>query len=99
MSDVAILRDGPALDIVERGGSAVAIAWPGTGSRFRSLHRIELEPGGRTVPLRHASEAVYFVAEGRGRVRGLPLERHRMVYVPRRSPSPSPSRASRSPEP
>lgn len=36
--------------------------------------------------LRHQSEAVYFVAEGRGRVADLPLERHAMVYVPRRTP-------------
>jgi mannose-6-phosphate isomerase-like protein (cupin superfamily) len=86
MSDVAILRGGVPLDIVERGGSAVAIAWPGSGSHVRSMHRLELEPGGCTVPLRHESEAVYFVAAGSGRVGDAPLKPHDMVYVPRRTP-------------
>jgi quercetin dioxygenase-like cupin family protein len=64
---VAVLtRSSPRrpLTIVEQGGSAEAIVWPGMGSRWRSLHRIELEAGGRTVVLRHPSEAAYFVKEG-----------------------------------
>jgi quercetin dioxygenase-like cupin family protein len=84
--DVAILSGGRPLDIVESGGSAVAIAWPGTGSRFRSMHRLELDGGGRTASLRHESESVYFVAAGSGRVGKLPLRSHHMVYVPRRTP-------------
>lgn len=83
--DVAILSGGQRLDIVEERGSAVAIAWPGTGSRFRSMHRLELGAGGRTVALRHESEAVYFVAAGSGRVSDSPLKPHDMVYVPRRT--------------
>lgn len=83
---VAILRGGEPLDIVARGGSAVALAWPGMGSRFRAMHRIELEPGGETVPLRHGSEAVYFVAEGAGHVGEAPLRPCSMVYLPRRAP-------------
>ena len=82
---VAILRSGEPLDIVAGGGRATAIAWPGMGSRFRSMHRIELGPGGETVPLRHESEAVYLVAEGAGRVGELPVDRHAMVYVPKRA--------------
>ena len=53
-----------ALAIVESGGRAEAIVWPGMGAQWRSLHRLELGPGGRTVVLQHASEAVYFVTTG-----------------------------------
>ena len=83
--DVAILRDGTPIDLVEEGGSAVALAWPGTGSFFRSMHRIELEPGGRTRTLRHPGEAVYFVWIGDGTIGEQPLKAHDMVYVPRRT--------------
>jgi quercetin dioxygenase-like cupin family protein len=83
--DVAVLRGEVPLDIVERGGRAGAVIWPGMGSQTRTMHRIELEAGGATSPLRHEGEAVYFVAEGSGRVAGLPLRRHHMVYVPPRS--------------
>jgi quercetin dioxygenase-like cupin family protein len=82
---IAILRGGEPLDIVAHGGSAVAIAWPGTGSQFRAMHRIELEPGGRTLDLRHDVEAVYFVARGVGSVGELGLRERTMVYVPRRT--------------
>ena len=80
---VAILRRGHPIDIVARGGRAEALAWPGTGSRFRAMHRIELTPRGETVVLRHEQEAVYFVAAGNGRVGGLALRPRTMVYVPR----------------
>ncbi len=83
---VAILSGGRPLDLVGRGGSAVALAWPGSGSHHRAMHRIDLEPGGRTVELRHVSEAVYLVAEGSGRVGDVELKRHDIVYVPRRAP-------------
>ncbi len=42
----------------------MAIAWPGTGSRFRAMHRVDLTPAGRTKLLRHPSEAAYVVATG-----------------------------------
>lgn len=80
--DLAVLRGGRSLDILDHGGTAVAIAWPGMGSRFRSMHRIDLEPGGRTVALSHPGEAVYFVAQGAGEVAGSPFKAHDMVYVP-----------------
>jgi mannose-6-phosphate isomerase-like protein (cupin superfamily) len=83
---VRILSGGRPLDIVVGGGTAEAIAWPGTGSRHRAMHRIELDSGGSTVTLRHESEAVYFVAEGAGSVGDLALRSHHMVYVPRRTP-------------
>jgi mannose-6-phosphate isomerase-like protein (cupin superfamily) len=89
--DVAILRDRRELPIVVAGGRAWAIAWPETGSHLRAMHRLELDAGGETVALAHASEAVYFVVEGEGAVDDLhagaerPLSAHRMVYVPGRT--------------
>ncbi|MGH2983871.1 MAG: cupin domain-containing protein [Solirubrobacterales bacterium] len=38
------------------------------GAELRSLHRIELKPGGETVELRHPAEAVYYVVRGGGEV-------------------------------
>jgi quercetin dioxygenase-like cupin family protein len=57
---------GPPIAIVASGGSARAIVWPGMGGELRSLHRIELEPGGETVELEHPGEAVYYVVRGAG---------------------------------
>ena len=62
--DLAILREPTSLDIIEHGGRAAAIAWPGTGSFFRGMHRIDLEPGGRTKRFGHPGEAAYTVATG-----------------------------------
>jgi quercetin dioxygenase-like cupin family protein len=84
-SAVAILRGGAPLDLVAHGGEAEAVAAPATGSHHRSMHRIRLDAGGETKPLRHASEAVYFVAEGAGAVGDHQLKAHDMVYVPRRT--------------
>jgi mannose-6-phosphate isomerase-like protein (cupin superfamily) len=83
---VAVLVGGRPLEIVEHGGTAEAIAWPGTGSHVRAMHRIELAAGGRTIELRHASEAVYFVVDGSGSIGDEPLVRYNMIYVPRRTP-------------
>jgi mannose-6-phosphate isomerase-like protein (cupin superfamily) len=67
---IAILEasDGPALAIVEGEGSAHAVVWPGTGAQLRSLARIMIGAGARTVALRHPGEAVYYVIEGAGSV-------------------------------
>jgi quercetin dioxygenase-like cupin family protein len=62
--DLAVLRQPLPLDIVESGGQAVALAWPGTGSFFRGMHRIDLTTGGRTKHFRHPGEAAYVVASG-----------------------------------
>jgi mannose-6-phosphate isomerase-like protein (cupin superfamily) len=59
---------GPELPIVESGGRAHAIVWPGVGAELRSMHRIALDAGGATVELRHSSEAVYYVIDGTGEV-------------------------------
>ncbi len=57
---------GPGLPVVETGGSAHAIVWPGSGAEQRSMHLITLDPGGRTVNLSHDSECVYHVSTGTG---------------------------------
>ena len=72
-SDIRILTldDAcPELPIVEGQGRAVAVVWPGAGATLRSMHHIELAPGARTIVLRHPSEAVYYVRNGAGSVRG-----------------------------
>jgi quercetin dioxygenase-like cupin family protein len=55
----------PELPLVDGGGVARAVIWPGIGASLRSMHLVELEPGARTVPQRHPMEAVYYVIEGR----------------------------------
>jgi quercetin dioxygenase-like cupin family protein len=57
---------GPELAIVESGGSARAVIWPGSGAEHRSMNLIFLEPNGQTIELRHPSESVYHVTEGDG---------------------------------
>jgi len=52
--------------IVEHGGSARAVIWPGSGAQQRSMHLITLSAGGRTVDLTHRSECVYHVSAGGG---------------------------------
>jgi quercetin dioxygenase-like cupin family protein len=83
---VAVLRGGEPLRLDVTGGSATAIAWPGVGSHVRSMHRLDLAAGGRTAAMRHDGEAVYFVAEGSGRLGGLAVGRRTMAYVPARVP-------------
>jgi uncharacterized RmlC-like cupin family protein len=56
--------DLPTLPIVQGSGIARAVVWPGMGAESRSMHRITLEPGGRTVSLCHEGEAVYYVRAG-----------------------------------
>ena len=60
------LDRGPALSIVDDGGSARAVIWPGMGAQLRSIHRIELGAGASTIEMRHPSEAVYYVMGGSG---------------------------------
>lgn len=72
--------DCPRLDIVEGDGEARAVVWPGTGATLRSLHRIALAPGSRTIALTHPSETVYYVIEGGGEAVDLDLdETHALV--------------------
>jgi mannose-6-phosphate isomerase-like protein (cupin superfamily) len=72
---------------VDGEGVALAVIWPGVGAQLRSMHRIRLAPGARTVPLRHAMEAVYYVMSGAGTVLdpdepvARPLTEGAMVHV------------------
>ena len=67
MDAVRVLDSGescPALSIVEQGGSARAVVWPGVGALHRSMHLVRLGVNGRTRALRHPSDAVYHLCEG-----------------------------------
>jgi quercetin dioxygenase-like cupin family protein len=69
--EVRVLDAGetcPSLPLVDGEGSARAVVWPGVGAHLRSMHRLRLAPGARTIPLRHAMEAVYYVMSGAGTV-------------------------------
>jgi mannose-6-phosphate isomerase-like protein (cupin superfamily) len=88
--EVRVLRaadHGPVLPIVEGEGSARPIVWPGSGAAFRTMHRIKLGGGSRTVPLKHAMEAAYYVICGEGVVRdpdnggSEPLVEGSMIFV------------------
>ncbi len=66
---VCILETGdanPEVPIIEVGGVARAVVWPGTGASLRSMHTIDLGPRGATVVLSHPTEAVYYVRAGTG---------------------------------
>lgn len=52
------------LPVIEQAGTARALIWPGVGAHMRSMHRISLRGGGRTISLRHPMEAVYYVITG-----------------------------------
>jgi hypothetical protein len=70
--EVRVLRagdDSPELPIVEGEGAVSVIVWPGIGARLRSMHRIDLAAGSRTISLKHPMEAVYYVMQGGGIVR------------------------------
>lgn len=56
--------DRPLLELVDGDGEARAIIWPGMGAELRSVHRIVLGPGARTVEQRHPGEAVYYLKAG-----------------------------------
>jgi quercetin dioxygenase-like cupin family protein len=74
--------DGIALPLVEGPGRMDALVWTGMGAVHRAMHRVALEPGGRTVRLHHRrSEAVYFVVRGTG----LAVEDGRTITHPLRA--------------
>lgn len=59
---------GPELAVVESGGTATAVIWPGMGAELRSMFRLSLAGGGSTVRMSHPSDAVYYVISGSGEV-------------------------------
>ena len=66
---IRILHDDencPELPIVDRGGRAWAVVWPGLGARLRSIHHVSLRPHGRMAALEHPMEAVYYMMGGSG---------------------------------
>jgi quercetin dioxygenase-like cupin family protein len=88
--EVRVLDAGeqcPALPLVDGDGVARAVIWPGVGAELRSMHRISLAPGARTIPQRHPMEAVYYVMSGAGAVsdpndpQRRPLVEGAMVHV------------------
>ncbi|HEY6278190.1 MAG TPA: cupin domain-containing protein [Streptosporangiaceae bacterium] len=79
---------GPRLPVVEGGGFAQAVIWPGMGAAMRSVHLIQLAPSSGTVRQEHPAESVYYVREGSGTVAGdgppadgVPLAQGSMVHV------------------
>jgi quercetin dioxygenase-like cupin family protein len=88
--EVRVLRaadHGPMLPIIEGEGSARPIVWPGVGAAFRTMHRIELAAGSRTIALKHEMEAAYYVIRGDGIVQDPenestePLVEGSMIFV------------------
>jgi len=68
------------LPIVETEGNAWVLVGPGMGAYLRSMHRISLRPGGRTIPLRHPMEAVYYVIAGTVEIHDLDVDvRHKVL--------------------
>jgi quercetin dioxygenase-like cupin family protein len=64
---VRVFKDDPEacpLAITEGPARAWAVAWPEVGAHLRSMHRISLDPGGRTITLSHPMEAVYYLILG-----------------------------------
>ena len=62
-----VFNDNPEacpLAITEGPASAWAVVWPAVGAHLRSMHRISLAPGGRTIAMSHPMEAVYYVISG-----------------------------------
>lgn len=61
---VGVTEASPELPIIESGGTAQAVVWPGVGAEHRSMHLVRLDGGGRTKALSHPSDAVYHLCEG-----------------------------------
>lgn len=91
LGEVAVVgvEDGPELEILAGSGTVRAVIWPGMGAKLRSMHRISLAAGSRTIELRHPSDAVYYVIGGSGEARdgdaaaSEPLVTGSMVHVDR----------------
>jgi hypothetical protein len=81
--EVRIVADDPnpvPLPMIETQGRAWALVWPGMGAHLRSFHRLSLRPDGRTIPLRHPMEAVYYVIAGTVEVHDLDVDaRHQVI--------------------
>lgn len=58
----------PELEIVDAGGTARAVLWPGVGALHRSIHVLTLAEASATQVLCHPSDAVYYVSSGSAHV-------------------------------
>lgn len=86
MVEVLNASGGEWIEIVDGDGEAVQIVGPNMGAEHRTMAVVRLAPRSATVPLRHASEAVWYVVEGAGHAEpddggALPLETGAMVHV------------------
>jgi len=72
MSDTARILESdetcPRLSLINGEGVARAVAWPGVGSKLRSMARIQLAAVSRTNAMNHPMEAVYYIISGDGQV-------------------------------
>ncbi|MGV7030870.1 hypothetical protein [Methylobacterium symbioticum] len=60
--------DCPEIPIVTGGGNAHVVMWPGNGAIYRTFHLISLDLSGKTIPLQHSSDSVYYIVSGKGTV-------------------------------
>src|SRR5712672_2130532 len=58
----------PEIPIVEGEGNVKVVLSPHNGGLFRSFQLISLLGNARTIRLRHASNCVYYIIEGTGRI-------------------------------
>ena len=61
----------PEIPIIVGRGNARVVMWPGNDTQFRTLQILTLEGSARTIPLNHASDAVYYVISGAGSITDL----------------------------
>ncbi|MFE3836528.1 hypothetical protein [Pseudogemmobacter sonorensis] len=75
------------LSIVQRGGAAHALLWPGNGAHYRSFNMVELDPRGLTLDLCHGEECAWYIQGGEGVVRDVatdvaqPLSEGSMIHI------------------
>jgi mannose-6-phosphate isomerase-like protein (cupin superfamily) len=80
-------KDCPDIPLVEGGGSAKVVTWPGNGAIHRTFHLLTLDSGSKTIELNHPHDSVYYVISGGGTVAEVasgdrtPLQEGSMVHI------------------
>lgn len=89
MASISVLQwdeDSVCTPLIERAGSAKAVARPDVGARHRMVNVITLDPGGRTKSLRYDDEAVYYIESGSCQFHAgsvaYPLEQGAVAFLP-----------------